>query len=638
MKLNNNPNFQNAIKIVNSSFQDAQNKLKSSPTEAIEIINKTLGLAESENDEIGIVKGLTLLGIAYYEKNEYEEALNFSEKALAKAEETGYKKGKGRALLRIGSIYDKLGRYNDSLCNYFRAIRVFRRVKEDKDFLRTFGNIGNCYYNLGAYDKSLKISFKGLKFAEKINDEYFQAHFLINLGIEYQRFVKNSKKADEFYLKAIETSKRIKNNYLLSLAYENYGTNHLGLGNYEEALNAIESSIELKRQSGNLRDIGLSYLNFAAIFYYLKNFKDAEIYYQRALEIFKKIKFQLGISHSYYGLGITNRKFKKFRLAFNNFKKSLKIAEEIGAKIDIQNNSNELYELYLERKNYKSALKYFSLFQEVKEDIFTEKKALQISELTTKYETEIFKLKNLQLTKLNERLKKLNQEKNEILSIAAHDLKNPLTVVATTSSLVKYLSENSAPSIVKHMETIETTAIRMREIITKLLDVNAIESGKLNLTLKMVSISNTIDFVVNDYKKPARRKDINIFWENFENVDVFADKTALHEILDNLISNAVKYTPYGKNIFVRLTKRPRSIVCEIQDEGLGISEEDKKMLFQRYQKLSARPTGGESSTGLGLSIVKKLVEEMNGIVTCESKDGYGSLFTIELPSEPNYKF
>lgn len=632
------PNFRNIIIEVNKSLVEAQEKININPDESIEQALKTLKFAENNKDKVGAVKALILVGIGNYSKNEYDLSLKYFEKALKKGEEIGYKKGIGRSLLRIGSIYDKLGKYNESLCCYFRAIHVFGRVREDKDLLQTFGNISNCYYNLGIYDKSLKISFKGLKIAEKIKDEYFEAFFQINLGIEYQRSVKDNLKADEFYLNAIKIAEKIDDTYLLSLAYGNYSTNQLELENYENALQALGCSIELKRKMGNSRDIGLSHLNFAAIFYSREKYDQARNFYKKALEIFKKIKYQLGTVHSYYGLGITNRKCENYRSAFKYLKKSLKIAEDIGAKIDIQNNSNELYEIYLERKNYKTALEYFIRHHKIKEEISNEKKSLQISELTTKYENEILRLNNLQLTKLNNQLKKMNEEKNEILSIVAHDLRNPLTVVATTSSLVKYLSEESAPGIVKHMENIELTTIRMREIITKLLDVNAIEAGKMKLSLRIISISNIIDFVVNDYKKPANRKNINIFWQNDEDISVYADVTALQQVIDNLISNAVKYTSYGKNIFVRLSKKPSSVVCEIQDEGQGISEEDQKLLFKRYQKLSARPTGSESSTGLGLSIVKKLVEEMHGIVACESKEGCGSLFTIELPSEPNYKF
>ena len=97
------------------------------------------------------------------------------------------------------------------------------------------------------------------------------------------------------------------------------------------------------------------------------------------------------------------------------------------------------------------------------------------------------------------------------------------------------------------------------------------------------------------------------------------------------MSNAVKYSPPGKNIHVRLKKLPEVIRCEVQDEGPGLSAEDQKKLFGKFARLSAKPTGGEHATGLGLSIVKKLVEAMNGQVWCESEPGEGAKFVVQLP-------
>jgi signal transduction histidine kinase len=103
------------------------------------------------------------------------------------------------------------------------------------------------------------------------------------------------------------------------------------------------------------------------------------------------------------------------------------------------------------------------------------------------------------------------------------------------------------------------------------------------------------------------------------------------QVLDNLISNAVKYSPLGKRILVRVVNTDRAVRIEIQDEGPGLSEDDKSKLFGKFARLSARPTGGEYSTGLGLSIVKKMVEAMNGKVWCESELGKGATFIVELP-------
>jgi signal transduction histidine kinase len=103
------------------------------------------------------------------------------------------------------------------------------------------------------------------------------------------------------------------------------------------------------------------------------------------------------------------------------------------------------------------------------------------------------------------------------------------------------------------------------------------------------------------------------------------------QVLDNIISNAVKYSPHRKNIFIRLKSSSEAVRIEIQDEGPGISPDDMQKLFGKFARLSARPTGGEHSTGLGLSIVKKMVEAMNGRVWCESELGKGATFIVELP-------
>jgi signal transduction histidine kinase len=115
-------------------------------------------------------------------------------------------------------------------------------------------------------------------------------------------------------------------------------------------------------------------------------------------------------------------------------------------------------------------------------------------------------------------------------------------------------------------------------------------------------------------------------------VTVAVDPNILVQVLENLISNAVKYSPPGKNIFVRLKQQPSLAWIEVQDEGPGLSAADQKKLFGKFARLSAKPTGGEHSTGLGLSIVKKMVEAMNGKVWCESELGRGATFIVGFPA------
>jgi signal transduction histidine kinase len=135
------------------------------------------------------------------------------------------------------------------------------------------------------------------------------------------------------------------------------------------------------------------------------------------------------------------------------------------------------------------------------------------------------------------------------------------------------------------------------------------------------------------YEQQAKSKNIHIFVHNTATVStVLADEQAVIQVLDNLISNAVKYSPHGKQVFVRVLRNAQNVRVEVQDEGEGISEADMTKLFGKFARLSARPTGGEHSTGLGLSIVKKMVEAMNGRVWCESELGKGATFIVKLPS------
>jgi signal transduction histidine kinase len=112
---------------------------------------------------------------------------------------------------------------------------------------------------------------------------------------------------------------------------------------------------------------------------------------------------------------------------------------------------------------------------------------------------------------------------------------------------------------------------------------------------------------------------------------VLADRDATLQVLDNLISNAIKYSPHAKEIQVHLLSRDGHARLEVRDEGPGLTEADKSQLFGKFARLSARPTGDEASTGLGLSIVKRMVEASHGRIWCESEPGQGATFIVEWP-------
>mgnify|MGYP002360444683 CR=1 FL=1 len=244
---------------------------------------------------------------------------------------------------------------------------------------------------------------------------------------------------------------------------------------------------------------------------------------------------------------------------------------------------------------------------------------------------------NQELNERNKYLAELNAEKNEFMGIAAHDLKNPLTSIMLSSEITrKYWNRLSEKEIINNITSIYNTAQRMKAIIINLLDTHAIESGAIRLNNKQFSLTEIVSSEIESYKDRATVKNIQLHIESSPaDIQIIADEEILHEILDNLISNAVKYSPHGKNVYISCTQtlfeEKDTIRISIKDEGQGVSEEDRKKMFGKFQRLSAKPTGGEHSTGLGLSIVKKLVEMMGGSVWCESEGiGMGATFIVQL--------
>ena len=238
-----------------------------------------------------------------------------------------------------------------------------------------------------------------------------------------------------------------------------------------------------------------------------------------------------------------------------------------------------------------------------------------------------------ELEKTNQALIKLNQNKNEFLGIAVHDLKNPLSAIqGWAEMIIEDYDDMPKSEIIETSHFILNSSRQMFELIRNLLDINMIESGKINVKLSRVDILPTIQKLVDTYSRRAKTKDISLQLHQKNNqYYAFVDQSIVHQILDNLISNAVKYSPYGKHINIRMQQSEKTVRCEIQDEGEGLSITEQQKLFSKFTRLTPKPTGKEHSTGLGLFIVKKLVEAINGNVWCESELSKGTSFFVEFP-------
>lgn len=234
-----------------------------------------------------------------------------------------------------------------------------------------------------------------------------------------------------------------------------------------------------------------------------------------------------------------------------------------------------------------------------------------------------------ELKDTNTALEEANHFKTQMLSIAAHDLKNPLSAIM---GLAEVASFDLAPDheIRPLLFQIQAVADRMVKLIRDLLDSAAIELGSMTLKCQTMSLSLLLVGIVSRYFFPAEQKRQTITVEIEDDVMVFADADRLEQVFDNLLSNAVKYSLLGTTITVRLLVQQATARVEIQDAGPGMSADDKAKLFRMFQPLSATPTGGESNSGVGLAITKKIVDLHKGQIWVESELGRGATFVVEL--------
>jgi ligand-binding sensor domain-containing protein/signal transduction histidine kinase len=235
---------------------------------------------------------------------------------------------------------------------------------------------------------------------------------------------------------------------------------------------------------------------------------------------------------------------------------------------------------------------------------------------------------------LEEQQRKLAEEanliKSEILHIAAHDMKSPLVSIKMFSQVIANESERESATA-QFSDDIHHNAERLLELINELLEASAIESPKFKLQLTRVDFSKVAQTVLLNNQKMAERKEQTLHFESDGICVVEADEGRIRQVMDNLVNNAIKYSPNGKPIRIKAYCVNDSVRFEVNDEGPGFTETDKKRVFGKFQRLSARPTGGEPSTGLGLSIVKQLVEMQGGNVKLESETEKGSTFIMEFP-------
>ena len=241
-----------------------------------------------------------------------------------------------------------------------------------------------------------------------------------------------------------------------------------------------------------------------------------------------------------------------------------------------------------------------------------------------------------ELTAQNQVQEALNREKQQLIGVVSHDLKGPFNRIFALIQLMAMDQKNLTEEQLDYLGKIHQITADGMNMVRNLVDARKMDDDGIDLRTEKLNFALLLTNLVKQYRVLAEKKKIDIVLASPDSLDVWADRVYLSRIIDNLISNALKFSPYQKTIRVELAEEDGFARVSVSDEGPGFSADDELRLYQKFQKLSARPTGGESSTGLGLSIVKRLVEKMGGNISYRNEHGKGTTFAIRIPKSQPY--
>lgn len=605
-------------------------------------ISKQSALPEAEAWALGN------LGNVYWSMSDFQKSLDYYQDAVRLFEELSIPAGIAKYLGNIGTIERNFYDFPAALKTYRKALNLYESIGDKSGVAINLGNIGLVYKSISDYTRALEYYQKALTIYEEMDVRDGIARTLCNIGTLY-RNLSEYNRALEYLQKALVICTELNDKHGVATIVTNIGNVHLSQSDYQRALKYHYQGLTINQELGVKSGIAKNLGNIGIVYSSLKNYPKALEYYQEALALNEELGRAGGVATMMSNIGAlyAKKEYERYNppLAEEYLLDAIASNEKLGTKQNLYESYLILAELYRDRNQWDKFAIYFEKYHTAEKEVQSEqsKKLAERFDYERKIEAEHARLEErervvAELRALNTSLKEANREKNEMLGIVAHDLKNPLTgILLSAESMMRFLPQFTPKDLEKRLANIVSAAEHMKDIIMKLLDIQLLESGSFLLDTLPIDVDTHVAVSVAHYTEQAGAKNIHI--QTFtpgQPSTITADKKALQEVIDNLLSNAIKFSPPDSCITITIARTSQEGVrLSIQDQGPGLSPDDQSKLFGKFMQLSAKPTGGEHSTGLGLSIVKKLVDSMGGTIWCESTSGKGATFIVEFPMFPS---
>lgn len=584
-------------------------------------------------------------------KNLYDRCLDFSEDKIdsidyyadfISKEADLLKYNRGNVLsLRLKGIYEDLSNnYEKAIEYYLQSLQAARLIKAPEYELAALSDLAIAYFAIREPEKAKEFYLQCARMTEGDGKIPSLINTYNNLAVIYTQ-LKQYDSSRILLEKAVQLGRPLERRGLISLSstYNNLGNLFFKEKKFDDALPYFHQNLVLHKDGNDLSDLWVDKLNLADVFIEKHQFDSATFYAEGAMALAQRLQSKSKEADSYSILA----KLAEYR---GDYKKAYQYIKE-WYSLDTAIVHSDTYKTIAalqERFHAKEREAENKLLQEKieKETIRTRELTLvsvalgiiglliAIGFVIKRNAHRRLKETNDLITQQNAKLSELNYEKNSLISIVSHDLNTPFATIQIWGQVLQDDFDRLTEEQQKAMNRILQAGLYGERLIRQILDVERADIGNHKMQLEKFDLRAFTEEMVDNFKPMAQKKRIVLHTEIGKKLFILSDRYLVSRICENLLSNAIKYTPQGRNVWLHLNEDQDTISIKIRDEGVGIDKEELPYLFSKYSKLSSRPTDGEASNGLGLSIVKRLVEEINGRITCESEVGKGSVFTVLL--------
>lgn len=584
-------------------------------------------IAEKGGYKSLLAESINMIGIFYRIKGDLTKAMTYHQTALSLAKEVPDKIQIAYSYNNISFVYNEVGNYSSALENVVASIKIFEEMKFDDGLAFAFINFGNIYYNQRIFPEAIKIFQRALEIRKRKNDSEGIGQVLNSIAHAYIKMNKEKEALDTYF----EAEK-----YFL--------------------------------ESNNKRGLGLVWNGIARILTSRNDLPSAIEYRRKSLDLFNQLGFIDELVVTNGQLGILYAETKNQFLGNKYIQNALKLLPQIKSpeiKSELFRMAAEFYE---KTNNNDSAFYYYKIHMQIKDSIQTNSNISKFAELEALYlndkimsqnrvllkDAEASKKQNLYLVLIitlviflaigtysrsrsvrstNKKLNELNGMKDTFFRIIAHDLKSPFNAVFGYLSIIKSDFKNlSSEEILYFINSIDGAINKSYQLLEQLLMWSRSNTGKLEFAPRDINLSKLINETINLLLAPANQKGINLEFQEKDEIVIYADEEMIKTVIRNLISNGLKFTRTGGFVRVIVIKEHKNVLITVLDNGIGMTEDQRKNLFRIDKSSSTTGTKGEQGTGLGLIICKEFVEKHKGKITVESSKGEGTSFIVQLPA------